>query len=437
MSTSTEQALIAHNPHWQGTQYQHTFKRSHEKEAIADLAMDEIQIITGIRRCGKSTLMLSLINHLMQTAEPSSVLYLNLDDPQYTSFCQDPGNLPQLLTLSEKITQHPVDYVLLDEIQNMQGWEKYIKSTYDSQQFKKIILSGSNANLLNSAYATLLSGRYIKTHIYPIAYHELLTHHHICDNVTLLKQKATALAFTDQLMQLGGFPRIHCLEDEPQKIKLLKHYYETIVLKDCIANHAIRDTHTLTQLCHYLISHLSSLYSYNQLQKTLGSNENTLQNYVKILQDAYFIHQVQQYDYSLKKQNKAKKKPYCIDNGLITAASFAFSDNHGKLLENLVYTELKKQGHEHIYYHHDTYECDFILHEPEPMAIQVCYALNEKNLPREIRGLQVAMEKYRLKKGRLITYDQDAQTSLMNHLTSDLTNIEITPFWIYFASQKR
>lgn len=426
MRIEIEQTLVEQNPHWNNIAYKHTFARLHDKHAINDLAISEIQIITGIRRSGKSTLMQTLINHLIKSVNPKSILYINFDDPNYTEACRDAKSFYNIITASEKLTRQKIDYVLLDEIQNMNEWEKYVKSVYDSKKFKKIIISGSNANLLNSEYATLLSGRYLKTHIYPLSFQELLLNKNIKNRMELISEKSTALSLVDQLLTMGGFPRIHCLSDDQQQLKLLKNYYETILLKDCIANHNVRDSAILTQLSHYLINNISCLYSYNSLYKALGSNENTIQNYIHILKDAYFIHQLTQYSYSLKTQTKSKKKAYCIDNGLISAATFKFSSNHGKLLENLVYTELKKHNYDQIFYNNDTNQCDFIVHsEKKSLAIQVCYQLDENNIKREINGLKTAMKKFNIQQGIIITYDDDR--NLHN-------NIKAIPFWQYFSN---
>lgn len=425
MHTEIELALIEQNPHWRGEAYPHAFSRLHNQTAVEDLAISEIQIITGIRRSGKSTLMQTLINHLLKHVDSQSILYINLDDPNYTEACTDAKSFYKIITISEKLTKKKIKYVLIDEIQNMIGWEKYIKSVYDSKKFKKIIISGSNADLLNGEYATLLSGRYLKTHIYPLSFRELLLNNSISNKVELISEKATALSLVDQLLTIGGFPRIHCLNDKKQKLRLLKSYYETILLKDCIANHNVRDAATLTKLSHYLINNVSCRYSYNSLCKALGSNENTIQNYIHIFQDAYFIHQLTQYSYSLKTQSRSKKKAYCIDNGLIAAATFKFSNNHGKLLENLVYTELKKCNYEQVFYSNETNECDFIVHgKKQSFAIQVCYQLDENNTKREINGLTTAMRKFNISKGIIITYDDEMSLG---------ENINAIPFWKYFS----
>lgn len=425
MRIELEQVLAAQNPHWNGEVYPHQFDRLHEVSCVANLSLQEIQIITGIRRSGKSTLMESMINHLMLDHAPRSILYVNLDDPNYTPFCDDPTSFYNIITTTEKLTSHAVDYLFLDEIQNMAMWEKYVKSAYDSKQFKKIIVSGSNADLLNSDYAKLLSGRYIKTHIYPLSYQELLLNKKITDQLALIKEKATALSIVDSLLSIGCFPRIHCIDNHEQQLLLLKNYYETVLLKDCVANHGIRDTAVFSKLSQYLMSTISNLYSYNSLQKILGGNENTIQQHIHILEDAYLAHEMQQYSFSLKAQSRSKKKIYCIDNGLINAVTFKFSHNYGKLFENLVYTELKKKQLGEIFYHHDIYECDFIIHDERPVqAIQVCYKLDSENQKREVNGLKSAMEKFNIAQGFIITYDDEIK--IENH-------IHAIPFWRFFA----
>ncbi|CAN5317233.1 ATP-binding protein [soil metagenome] len=423
MSQLIEQVLIEQNPHWNGISYHHTLMRTHDKEALADLTLPEIQIVTGIRRCGKSTLLQTLINHLMSQVEAKSLLYINFDDPNYLEMCNNPSSLYSIVTTAEKLTASSVSYLFLDEVQNLQSWEKYVKSVYDIKRFRKIIVTGSNAELLAGNYATLLSGRYIETRIYPLTFREFLLNNAISNRFELVKQKAKTLALLDSMLNFGSFPRIHDLPDPAVKRKLLKSYYETLLLKDCISNHAVRDTKAFINLAHYLISQAANLYSYNSLSKIIGSNETTIQNFIQILENAYFIEELKNFSYSLKTQTKAKKKIYCIDNGLITATTFKFSNNYGKLLENLIYTELRKQ-HKKIYFSHDAIECDFIVHEENPLAIQSCYEFTADNRERELKGLLNAMEKFSIPQGLIITYDYEENFS---------DRIKILPFWKWAA----
>lgn len=426
MSSSFEQTLSKQNPHWSGVRYTHVFKRSHETASLKRLKLDEIQVVTGIRRCGKSTLLLTMINHLLNETEPKSILYINFDDPLYTEVCTDASSLYSVITTAESITRTPIQYLFLDEVQNVHAWEKYVKSVYDMKQFKKIVVTGSNGQLLNSEYATLLSGRYLKTQVYPIAFHELLQHSGITEYHQLLQEKSVALSHIQRLLNYGGFPRIHCIDEDDLRLELLKNYYETILLKDCLANNAVRDTKTLTNLAHYLMSNPAVLYSYNSLSKAIGSNENTISEFIQIFQNAFFINELRSYSYSVGKQLRGKKKVYCVDNGLITATAFSFSDNFGKLFENLVYGELQKQGHSEIYFFNEKKECDFIVHRgQDSIAIQACYQLKPENRTREIAGLKAAMEALSLTKGTIITLDDEETVSDM---------IEVVPFWKYFST---
>lgn len=425
MTTPYDSVLLGQNTHWDSVPYKHAFWRTHEKKSIDRLNLEEIEVITGIRRCGKSTLLQTMINQLMKTHDPKSILYINFDDPGYTIVRTDARKFYDILTAAETLTQQPIQYLFLDEVQNVEGWEQYVKSVYDAKRFKKIAVTGSNAKLLNSDYATLLSGRYLKTHVYPIAFHELLQNAGITTYLQLLQKKASVLHQMNTLMQFGGFPKIHCMDSNPQRIELLKSYYETILLKDCIANHAIRDASTFTQLAHYIMSNVATLYSYNKLSTAISSNEHTTQQFIRLLENAYIFNEKKSFSYSIRTQLHSHKKIYCIDNGLITATAFQFSENHGKLFENLVYTEFKKTSDAEIYFFNDTKECDFILHDQKStLAIQTCYQLTPENRTREIAGIASAMKKFLINKGVIITYDQEEKIS---------PNIHAIPFWKYFS----
>ncbi len=425
MSNSLDQVLSDQNLHWGGKAYKHGYDRLHNETAIKDLEFEEIQIITGIRRSGKSTLMHELINELSRLNNPKSILYLNLDDPNYTEIWEDPSKLYEIVTAAEKLTGEAIEYLLLDEVQNIIAWEQYVKSVYDSKKFKKIIVTGSNADLLNSDYASLLTGRYVKTHVYPLSYKELLLNNNISTQLEFTQQKGKALKLLEQMLESGGFPRIAREKDAGKRIRLLKSYYETILLKDCVNNHKIRDTRTLMSLSHYLLSNISSCYSYNSLSRALGSNENTMQEFVQIFQNAYFLSELRQFSYSLKTHGKSKKKIYSIDNGLINAATFKFSHDYGKLFENLVYSELVKNDYENISFYNEAKECDFIAFQgKEPIAIQACYDLNSSNQKREIDGIKVTMDKFSISEGIVLTYDQEKQFN---------DQIKVIPFWKFFG----
>jgi len=299
----------------------------------------------------------------------------------------------------------------LDEIQNVEGWERFVKSVYDSELFTKIFITGSNSKLLASEYTKLLSGRYFDLQIYPLSFSEILEEKGIKTPLDLIKNRVSVLHVIDSLLHFGSFPRVY-LESEEIKRDILVNYYNTILLKDCIADNTIKDTKSFKQLAHYLVTNISSRYSYRSLSSTIGINEKTIKQFVSFLEAGYLLEEITGHSFSLKKQIKSQKKLYCIDNGLVYANSFNFSKNQGKLFENLIYTELRKNSNNEIYLFHEQHECDFIIKREEKfIPIQSCFELNPNNINREKRGLKNAMRALGVDKGYIITYNQEEALS--------------------------
>lgn len=420
-----EQILYDQNPHWAGERYDGFIARTVLPELLQLLKLEEILVLKGVRRCGKTTLFFHLINHLLENVDPQSIFYINLDDPYFTPLNEDATNLYQILQTAEKITGKHVQYLFLDEVQNMHQWEKFVKSTYDSKKFKKIFITGSNSALLESQYATLLSGRYVEQAIYPLSFKECLYNQNIKNKLSLIKEKPKVLAIFENLLYYGSFPKSYLEQDEKLKRKILTSYYNTILLKDCIAANNIRDGNLVSQLAHYLITNAGARYSYNSIANSLGSNEKTIKDYIHALENGLLIDEVKTFSHSLRKQARQNKKCYTVDNGLITAIGFQFELIHGKLFENLVYNELKKCGANEIFVYFDNKECDFIVKQgPTCIAIQVCHTLTGHSQKREVDGVKLAMAETRAKYGYIITYDQEQDIE---------NNIFAIPFWKLFA----
>lgn len=416
-----EKALVMQNRHWKNESYAGLFARELVSVLTEKAKLKEIQVLLGIRRSGKSTLFRLIINHLMTQVDPRSVLYVNLDDPFFSEVCRDARELYRLVETAEKITGRKVSHLFLDEVQNVREWQKFVKSAYDSETFAKIFVTGSNSALLQGDYATLLSGRYVTDHVYPLSFKEILVNQGLTDRVALLDQKPLVLNLFETMLQFGAFPEILKIADPALKREVLVSYYETIVLKDCIANSTVRETRIFKDLTHYLLSSVSGPYSYNSLARAVGSNENTMREFVNVLEGSFLMSEVKNFSYSLKQQSKARKKCYCIDNGLINAVSFSFSENRGTLLENLVYAELQKMGHREVYFYSEQKECDFIVKNgTELIAVQVCYDLNDRNRAREIDGLRAAMAKYDIRRGVVITADREEEAA---------EGCAVLPFW--------
>jgi predicted AAA+ superfamily ATPase len=417
-----KRALLTHNPHWEA-RFPDLYPRALLPVLAKKLALKQIQVLQGSRRSGKSSLFRLLIQHLVgQGIEAKSILYVNLDDPYFGELYTDSKQLYSLLDLSESVTGHKVAYLFLDEVQNVARWEKFVKAIYDNQQVQKIFVTGSNSSLLEGEFATLLSGRYVRDIVYPPSLAELLQAQGYTDYLSRLANKPKILALMMQMMEYGAFYEVIEQQDEGLKRDILLNYYDTVIFKDCIANNQIRETKSFREVAHFLISNTANLYSYNSLARALGQHDSTIKEYIRVLEDCYVLTELKPYSYSLKAQLKAKKKSYIIDNGFLAQTAFRFSANYGTLFENLVFSELVKQGYE-LFFISSDFECDFIARkEGQLTAIQVCYQLTPQNRERERQGLL----KLKLEVARklLITFDQSEPVA---------DGIETLPFWEVFG----
>lgn len=410
--------IISQNRHWDNS-YKNLCDRDIFQKLIKNLNSKHIQVLHGIRRSGKSSLFKLMINHLSENIDPQEILYINLDDPFFTKYSNDPTSFYEIIQAAKKLTQKEIKYLFLDEVQAIYGWEKYIKSVYDSNVFKKIFITGSNSTLLSGEFAMLLTGRYISTKVHPLSFKEILQINGIKNYLELNKQLPKVLKLIDDMMLYGSFVEVYQIQDDLKR-EVLSSYYETILLKDCIANNQIRDIKGFKELSFYSISNITSLYSYSSLSKALTLNDKSIKEYIQALEDCYLFSELKLFSYSLKEQMNNKKKLYLCDNGFMNLG-YNFSSNYGKLLENLVFSELQKIGYE-IYFYNKERECDFIVRkENKTIVIQVCYELNDQNINREINGIKKLP--FNVDERYIITYNQNLPS---------FENIKIVSFWEYF-----
>lgn len=415
--------IISQNKHWEKN-YADLYEREIFHKLINNLDTRHIQVLQGIRRSGKSSLFKLVINFLAEKIDSKEILYINLDDPFFMKYSSNPEGFYDIVQTAEKLTQKKVRFLFLDEVQAINGWEKFVKSVYDSHEFDKIFITGSNSSLLGGEFATLLTGRYISTKVYPLSFSEILKINNIDSFLEVNKQLPKVLKIVDDMMNYGSFVEVYDLKDEFKR-DLLSTYYDTILLKDCVANNQIRDIRGFKELSFYVLTNLTSLYSYSSLSKSLKINDKSVKDYIDILESCYLFSETKLFSYSLKDQINNKKKLYLCDNGFMNLG-FSFSSNFGKLLENLVFSEFLKKGYEIFFYNKDI-ECDFILRKDNKIiAVQVCYELNDKNWTREIKGIEKLP--FKVDEKFIITYNQ-SEFNFENKLTS---KIKVLSFWEYF-----
>jgi uncharacterized protein len=375
------------------------------------LTSKKISVISGVRRSGKST----LLKYISQSYE--NYYYLNFEDERLLNFNAGNFNILYEVFLSLYGEQK---IIFFDEIQDVAGWEKFVSRLYGDGY--KIYITGSNAKLLSSELATSLTGRHIKIELFPFSFAEFLEYKKFsyCKNLDS-KEKSRLLRLFDEYLEFGAFPEMV----ESQSEEEIKQLYQDILIKDLIIRFGIREIKAFRELALYLLSNISSNISFNNLMKILEfKSVTTVKNYIENLESAYLFFTVNKFDYSLKKQIINDRKIYSIDTGLINFVSFAFSKNTGKLLENLVFIELRRRGVE-SFYHHAKKECDFLLRKGRAIisAIQVTRAITKENKEREVAGLMEAMDIYNLNTGLILTYDQGYE------IKAGHKKILIMPIW--------
>ncbi|MCP4753254.1 MAG: ATP-binding protein [Proteobacteria bacterium] len=369
-----------------------------------------ITVVSGLRRCGKSTVM-------RQFAERyEDYHYINFDDERLINFTVQ--DFAEMMLLFQK--QSPATTIFMDEIQNIEGWERFVRRIHDENY--KIFVTGSNAKLLSSELGTHLTGRYLKVELFPFSFREVLAFTQTDHQRLTTKTKASILKHFDSFLIKGGMPEYLKYGEE----EFLSRTYEDIIYRDIIVRHKIKETKSFRQMSHYLFSNFTSDISYNSLKNILGiKSPVSVKNYIGYLEESYLAFELLKYDYSLKQQEVRQKKIYVVDNGIRNSIAFYFSSDLGKLLENLVFIELKRRGFQ-VYMHRNKIECDFVVLEKRKVisAFQVCYVLNETNRKREIQGAVAAMDHYQLVSATILTYNQ-SETAMLD----DGRKIDIVPIW--------
>ena len=328
-------------------------------------------IVTGIRRCGKST----LLNQLLKKQKKG--YYLNLEDPRLGGF--DFLDFNKVKLIMEEIYGKGGVY-FFDEIQTIPKWEKFVRYLVDKKE--KVILTGSNASILSRELGTKLTGRHLSIELFPFSFKEFLN---------LKKQEPSISSFEEYLIK-GGFPE-YIKKENPE---VLHELLSDIVMKDIAARFGIKNTTILNKIVIYLISNTGKEFSYNSIKKMFEiKSVKSVIDYISFFENAYLVFTVPRFSYSYKQQQVNPKKVYSIDNGFSSNNSASFSKDYGKMLENLVFLNFRKK-YKNIFYFQEKNECDFIIKEKDKITqvIQVCFDLNEDNKDREINGVMEAMDKF-------------------------------------------
>ena len=354
-----------------------------------------IKVITGMRRCGKSALLELTRDELKARGVPNeNIIYINFESLRYE-------HLKEYRSLYQEVSKRVEGvegkvYILLDEIQEVSGWEQAINSfriDFDCD----IYITGSNAKLLSGELATLLAGRYVEIRVYPLSFNEYLLFAETNEDERDLSNQEHFVNY----LKFGGLPGIHQMKwDESRIVQYLTDIYNSVLLKDVISRNKIRDTALLESIVHYLMDNVGNTFSAKTISDFLKSqgrklSTETVYNYIDALEGAFLIYKASRFDIKGKRILETQEKYYLADLGLRHAV-IGYRDNDiAGVLENVVYLELLRRGYSIHIGKQDVAEVDFVAnYRDERLYVQVCYVLTEQNTDREFGSLEAISDNY-------------------------------------------
>lgn len=405
-------------------------ERPHYTDLILKLLKKTNQIIciTGVRRSGKSTIMKQVIKKLIGEGTSShETLYINFEDDRFLK--RDMSLLRGCYELYLEKLLPNLPYLFLDEVQEVEDWERFARSLHERKE-AKLCVSGSSSKLLSEELATLLSGRHVTVSIYPLGFGEFLEFEGIkADNeLEIIANKHKIRNALNRYVESGGFPEVVLSEE---KTRILLSYYETVITKDVVRRYRIREVEKLETLAKYYLTNISSSVTFNRISRFLKIPLATVERFSYYLKNANLIFFISRFSHSVKEQENSPRKVYSVDVGLSNAIGFRFSENLGRIIENIVAIELMRKKVENplqeIYYwrDHQQREVDFVLKEGPQVKqlVQVCYSIEDFNTKeRELKSLVKASKELKCNNLLVITWDYESEEDKGE-------KIQFTPLW--------
>lgn len=380
------------------------------------ISSPQITVITGLRRVGKSTLLAQIANRYLT----NGYYFINFEDERLSQFHVDDFDMLHETLISlfgEKKT------FLLDEVQNVPEWERFVRRLHDEGY--KFIVTGSNASLLSQELGNRLTGRSLRIELFPFSFREYLSFKHVTIphlHVLTTKQKGNLRKVADEYILSGGIPD----SLKYPELQIHKTLYDDVLYRDIATRYKLDNVKNLKELTFYLISNIATLLSFNKLKELLMlGSVNTVKSYIDYLENSWLFFTVNKYAYSVKEQQIAPKKIYSIDTGLVGSVGFSFSKNKGKLIENVVYLGLRRKQHDTYYYKTmKGYEVDFYVPK-EHVFIQVSQFIDSIEVrEREIRALIAASQEQKEKHAYVLVTESEKKMVKMDQI-----NVSIVPLY--------
>ena len=376
--------------------------------------------IIGPRRAGKTWFLYQFMRLLIKQGQTvDDFLYINFEDERLQPLASESFQL----ILDAWFELHGLEkkpLIFFDEIQNIDGWDKFIRRLID--QGYRVCITGSNSKLLSSEIATALRGRTLTHEIFPFSFKEFIKLKGLTPSTNLLyrKERHLLVSLFDQYLYCGGYPEIALTDDQQTQSKIAQDYFNTIFYRDLVERYHITNTELLRHWMHLLLANISSLISYRKAENDFKSrgmrvSSSTLAKFAGYLEEAFFGTFLEIHSESVRKRQTNPKKFYLVDQGLHNFLTLSFSNNKGRLLENIVFLELRRQGIHTAYYKTTTgQEIDFLTsRDGKEQLIQVCYDMSHmETAKREKRAILKGMEELHHHEGLIITNDRKEEVQM-------------------------
>ena len=398
---------------------------------------NQVITITGPRRAGKSFVMRQMAKQLINKGHnPKDIMHVNLEDPRFT----ESGVLfleKIFETYREYISPQNTPILFLDKIQEIEGFEKWVRMMHELSK-AKIIISGSNARILSRELGTLLTGRHLDMEVFPLSFREFLSFNNIAltNKMDLIGKESEIKGALRKYIEYGSFPEVALSE---QKKEILLSYFEDVITKDLLRRFNIKKTQDLRAIAKHYLSNISTLSTFKSIERSLDMSITSVKSYTGYLEQAYLLFPLKRFSFKVKEQEKSPRKIYAIDTGLCNAVGFRFSENDGRLAENVVFVALKRKQNLNpdmeLFYWKDVHhrEVDFVIKDGLKVTnlIQVCWNVqDEKTKNRELRSLRKAMEELNVTNAAVITGEIEGEEKLHDN------TVKLIPLWKWLLAEE-
>lgn len=386
------------------------------REITIPVQVKKIITLIGARRSGKTYLLYQIIDQLLRETDKTALIFINFEDERIDLTVQEADLVLQAYRELFPDRDLASCYFFFDEIQNLPGWEKFVRRLYDTVS-QHIFLTGSNARMLSSEIATSLRGRSISYEVFPLSFKEYLAFRAIPIDFYIPETKAAIYNALESYLEFGGFPELVPVIDEDVKYRILQEYFDVMLFRDLVERYEIKNLIALKFFVKRLFSSATKQVSIHRIYNDLKSaglkiGKNSLYDFLEHAEAIFLVQTLKKYSPKLSAQEFGERKIFIIDSGLLNSVIFKFSADRGKAMEQVVFWELRRRK-EQIFFLKNGYECDFVTVSKTGRitdVIQVCSDLSDpRTLLREVKGMKSACNRVDAHHGTIITYDQRDQ----------------------------